>query len=227
VGVGLFILQQLSGINAVIYYAPTVFKESGFDSHSSQLLATMGIGVVNVLMTFVGMALIDRIGRRRLLFLGFIGTALSLGTIALAAATSVPWLDTLAFVGLVLYIAAFAASVGPLPWVMMSEIFPLHVRAAGMSVASIANWGMNFLVVFSFPVIVSSMGLAGVFGLYAAVCAVGLVFTQMLVPETSGVSLEEIEQHLRSGRPFRSLGDRPHGQRPLPPAGGLPATPGP
>ena len=71
---------------------------------------------------------------------------------------------------------------------MMSEIFPLHVRAAGMSVASIANWGMNFLVVFSFPVMVSSMGLAGVFGLYAAVCAVGLVFTQMLVPETSGVA---------------------------------------
>jgi MFS transporter, SP family, galactose:H+ symporter len=219
VGVGLFILQQLSGINAVIYYAPTVFKESGFDSHSSQLLATMGIGVVNVLMTFVGMALIDRIGRRRLLFLGFIGTALSLGTIALAAATSVPWLDTLAFVGLVLYIAAFAASVGPLPWVMMSEIFPLHVCAAGMSVASIANWGMNFLVVFSFPLMVSSMGLAGVFGLYAAVCAVGLVFTQMLVPETSGVSLEEIEHTCGpAGRFDRSATVRTGNGRSRPPA---------
>ncbi|MGO4816408.1 MFS transporter, partial [Cupriavidus sp. 2MCAB6] len=79
VGMGLFFLQQLSGINAVIYYAPTVFKESGFNSTSTQILATVGIGIVNVAMTFVGMYLIDRIGRRRLLFIGFAGTALSLG----------------------------------------------------------------------------------------------------------------------------------------------------
>lgn len=129
--------------------------------------------------------------------------------IALGAATGSESLDILATVGLVLYIAAFAASIGPLPWVMMSEIFPLKVRSLGMSVTSLANWGFNFLVVFSFPILVSSIGLGGVFAVYALVCAAGLIFTYLLVPETSGVSLEEIERHLESGRPFRALDAAP------------------
>lgn len=207
VGVGLFLLQQLSGINAVIYYAPTVFKEAGFDSHSIQLLATTGIGIVNVLMTFVGMVFIDRIGRRKLLYWGFAGTGLGLGMIAIAAATSSEALDVLSIIGLVIYIGAFAASIGPLPWVMMSEIFPLSVRTQGMSIASVANWGMNFIVVFSFPIMVTSMGLAGVFGVYAAFCILGLYFAWRFAPETSGVTLEAIEAHLRSGQPFRELGN--------------------
>lgn len=209
VAVGLFLLQQLSGINAVIYYAPTVFKEAGFDSHSIQLLATTGIGIINVLMTFVGMYLIDRIGRRKLLYWGFAGTALGLGMIAIAAATGSEALDVLSIIGLAIYISAFAASIGPLPWVMMSEIFPLSVRAQGMSIASVANWGMNFMVVFAFPIMVTSMGLAGVFGIYAAFCVFGLYFAWRLAPETSGVSLEAIEAHLRSGKPFRDLGSSP------------------
>lgn len=205
VGIGLFFLQQLSGINAVIYYAPTVFQESGFDSGSTRLLATIGVGVVNVLMTLVGMALIDRIGRRRLLYLGFAGTTFSLGLIAVGAATGSQSLDVLAVVGLLGYIAAFAASIGPLPWVMMSEIFPSRVRGLAMSVTSLTNWGFNFLVVFSFPVLVAAFGLGPVFGLYAIVCAVGLFFTWKWVPETSGVTLEDIEKHLMSGQPFGSL----------------------
>ncbi|UHL65490.1 sugar porter family MFS transporter [Paralcaligenes sp. KSB-10] len=210
VSVGLFLLQQLSGINAVIYYAPTVFKETGFDSHATQILATIGVGVVNVAMTVVGMMLIDRIGRRRLLLIGFAGTALSLGLIAVGAVTEAKSLDMLALGGLVLYIAAFAASIGPLPWVMMSEIFPLHARGLGMSVASLANWGFNFIVVFSFPVLVSSLGLGGVFAIYTLACLIGILFTLKLVPETNGVSLEEIERHLKSGRPLRLLGQAPH-----------------
>lgn len=95
----MFALQQFSGINAVIYYAPTVFQEAGFDSHGIQVLATMGIGVVNVLMTLVGMALIDRIGRRPLLYIGFGGAALSLGLIALGAWTQAQWLDVIAVGG--------------------------------------------------------------------------------------------------------------------------------
>lgn len=209
VGIGLFLLQQLSGINAVIYYAPVVFREAGFSSASTQLLATIGIGIVNVAMTVVGMALIDRIGRRKLLLIGFAGTALSLGIIAIGAATDAAALDALALIGLALYIAAFAVSIGPLPWVMMAEVFPLNVRGIGMSAASLANWAFNFIVVFSFPPLVSSFGLGGVFTVYAAVCAAGILFTLRLVPETNGVSLEEIEHHLRSGRPFRDLGTRP------------------
>ncbi|GGF75220.1 MFS transporter [Azorhizobium oxalatiphilum] len=205
VGIGLFLLQQLSGINAVIYYAPVVFREAGFDSASVQLMATIGIGVVNVVMTVVGMALIDRIGRRPLLLLGFAGAALSLGMIAIAAATESTALDTLAIIGLVLYISAFAVSLGPLPWVMMAEVFPLNVRGLGMGTASLANWGFNFLVVFSFPLMVAHLGLGGVFAIYALVCAAGVIFALRVVPETNGVPLEDIERHLRSGQPLRTL----------------------
>lgn len=206
VGVGLFLLQQLSGVNAVIYFAPTVFSHAGFDTTGTQLLATMGIGAVNVLMTLVAMTLIDRIGRRKLMFIGFAGAAFSLGIIAAAAATGSAALQPLALVGLVLYIASFAVSIGPLPWVMMSEIFPLHLRGPGMSVASMANWTFNFIVVLTFPVLLDLLGLAGVFSIYAMMCVVGLIFTARYLPETSGLSLEEIEQHLKAGKPFRALG---------------------
>ncbi len=205
VGTGLFFLQQLSGINAVIYFAPTVFAHAGFSSSGTQLLATLGIGAVNVLMTLVAMALIDRIGRRKLMFIGFAGAALSLGLIAVAAGTGSPDLQALSLIGLVLYIASFAIAIGPLPWVMMSEIFPLHLRGLGMSAASITNWAFNFIVVLTFPVLLDTLGLAGVFSIYALVCVLGLVFTARYVPETAGLTLEEIEAHLKAGKPFRAL----------------------
>lgn len=210
VGVGLFVLQQFSGINAVIYYAPSVFEEAGFDSGSTRVLASIGVGVVNVLMTLVGMYLIDRIGRRRLLYLGFAGTTLGLGMIALGAATGSAHLDVLALTGLIIYIGAFAASIGPLPWVMMSEIFPLRGRSLAMSATTISNWLFNFLVVFSFPILVSGLGLGAVFGLYALTCILGLYFTWRWVPETSGVTLEQIERHLYGGQPFASLRPAPN-----------------
>lgn len=205
VGIGLFVLQQFSGINAVIYYAPSVFTEAGFSSDSTPVLASLGVGTVNVLMTLVGMYLIDRIGRRRLLYLGFAGTAIGLGMIALAAATGSDYLDVLAVAGLVIYIGSFAASIGPLPWVMMSEIYPLRGRSLAMSLTTISNWLFNFLVVFSFPVMMASVGLGTVFALYAVTCLVGLYFTWQYVPETNGVSLEQIERHLYSGLPFAQL----------------------
>lgn len=207
VGMGLFLLQQLSGINAVIYFAPTVFEHAGFSETGVQLLATVGLGAVNVVMTLVAMALIDRIGRRLLLFIGFAGAALSLGLIAFAAGTGSDQLQILSLVGLVVYIAAFAVALGPLPWVMMSEIFPLHLRGPGMGAASLTNWTFNVLVVLTFPLLLDRLGLAGVFAIYAAVCVAGLFFTARWVPETSGLTLEEIEAHLKAGKPFRRLGE--------------------
>jgi len=205
VAVGLFVLQQLSGINAVIYYAPLVFHEAGFGSHSAQLLATIGIGVVNVAMTLVSMALIDRIGRRRMLYIGFAGAAVSLAVIASAAASRLPWLNAVAFASLLAYIAAFAISIGPLPWLMMSEIFPIDVRPLGMGLASIANWAFNALVVFAFPALLGMMGLTGVFAGFAVACLVGVAFTWALVPETTGASLEDIEARLTSGERLRDM----------------------
>jgi len=205
VGIGLFFLQQLSGINAVIYYAPEIFSHAGFDSASTQTLATVGIGTVNFLTTILAMFLIERAGRRSLLIVGFAGAATTMLIIALAVInpTLVPsWVVILV---LLLYIASFAISLGPLPHVMMSEIFPLRVRGPGMSMASISNWGFNFVVVFAFPVMLAGPGLAFTFTIFAVVCLGGILFTLARVPETTGHSLEAIEIHLMSGQPLVAL----------------------
>lgn len=205
VAMGLYFLQQLSGINAVIYYAPEIFSQAGFDSGSTQRLATVSVGSVNFLATILGMYLIDRLGRRPLLIVGFVGTAATMLLIAVAVAdrTLVPsWIVVAA---LLVYIAAFAISLGPLPHVMMSEVFPLRVRGAGMSMASISNWGFNFLVVFTFPVMLAGPGLAVTFTIFAVICLGGAAFTLLRVPETTNHSLEAIEAHLMSGRPLVKL----------------------
>jgi SP family galactose:H+ symporter-like MFS transporter len=201
----LFFLQQLSGINAVIYYAPAIFDEAGFGSAETQLLATVGVGTVNLLTTILAMFLIDRIGRRPLLVVGFAGTAATMLIIAFAVINPelVPAWVVIAM--LLLYIASFAISIGPLPHVVMSEIFPLRARGPGMSVASISNWGFNFLVVLAFPVMLAGPGLAVTFGVFAVFCLGGIVFTLRRVPETTGYSLEAIEAYLVSGRPLAAL----------------------
>jgi MFS transporter, SP family, galactose:H+ symporter len=205
VGMGLFLLQQLSGINAVIYYAPEIFIQAGFNQGETEKLATVGVGMVNFLTTIVAMYLIDQVGRRRLLVVGFLGTGVAMLAIALAVVypTLIP--SWVVIAALLLYIAAFAISLGPLPFVLMSEIFPLRARAAGMSMASLSNWGFNFMVVFTFPVMLAGPGLAFTFTLFAIICLSGVVFTLRRVPETTGHSLEEIEVHLASGKPLVTL----------------------
>jgi len=202
---GLFFLQQLSGINAVIYYAPEIFKHAGFAGEKTQTLATVGVGTVNFLTTIAAMFLIDKMGRRPLLVVGFIGTAATMLLIAVAVLNPAVVPDWVVILALMLYIASFAISIGPLPHVMMSEIFPLNVRGPGMSMASISNWGFNFIVVFAFPLMLASVGLAVTFAIFAVICVGGILFTLARVPETTGHSLEAIEAHLKSGRPFVAL----------------------
>jgi SP family galactose:H+ symporter-like MFS transporter len=206
IGTVLYFLQQLSGINAVIYYAPTIFQHAGLDGQSTQVMATVGVGLVNFVVTILAMMLIDRWGRRPLLVAGFIGTAATLLLIALAVVAQDVFPSWIVVVALFGYIASFAISLGPLPHLMMSEVFPLSVRGAGMSISSVSNWGFNFIVVFLFPLMLSTIGLAGAFTLFAVVCLGGILFTMALVPETRGVSLEEIEAHLRAGEPLSALG---------------------
>jgi len=205
VGVGLFFLQQLSGINAVIYYAPDIFSHAGFDSSRTQLLATIGVGVVNVATTVLAMFLIDRLGRRPLLIVGFLGAAVTMLVIALGVVFPKVVPSWLIIAMLLLYIASFALAIGPLPHLLMSEIFPLRVRGPGMSMASLSNWGFNFVVVFTFPLMLAGPGLAFTFTLFALICLGGLVFTLTRVPETTGHSLEAIERHLMSDRPLGDL----------------------
>jgi MFS transporter, SP family, galactose:H+ symporter len=205
VAVGLFFLQQLSGINAVIYYAPEIFRHAGFDSVNTQMLATVGVGMVNLLTTVLAMFLIDRIGRRPLLIVGFAGASAAMLVIALAVINPTLVPSWVIIVVLLLYIASFAISLGPLPHVMMSEIFPLRVRGLGMSTASISNWGFNFIVVFTFPLMLAGPGLAFTFTIFAVICLGGILFTMTRVPETMGLSLEAIETHCHSGRPLITL----------------------
>lgn len=209
VGVGLFFLQQLSGINAVIYYAPDIFAHAGFDSGKTQIFATIGVGVVNVATTVLAMFLIDRLGRRPLLVIGFLGAAITMLVIALGVVfpNAVP--SWLIIAMLLLYIASFAVAIGPLPHLLMSEIFPLRVRGPGMSTASLSNWGFNFLVVFAFPLMLAGPGLAFTFTVFAVICLGGIVFTLTRVPETTGHSLEAIERHLMSGKPLGDLRRHP------------------
>ncbi len=209
IGTVLFFLQQLSGINAVIYYAPTIFQHAGLDGHTTQVMATVGVGIVNFAVTILAMGLIDRLGRRPLLIIGFIGTAVTLLVIAVAVVEQDIFPSWIIVVALLLYIASFAISLGPLPHLMMSEVFPLSVRGAGMSISSCSNWGFNFIVVFLFPLMLATIGLAGAFTLFAIVCLGGILFTMALLPETRGVSLEQIEAHLRAGEPLSALGTRP------------------
>jgi len=205
VGIGLFFLQQLSGINAVIYYAPEIFAHAGFDGAKTQVLATIGVGVVNVATTVLAMFLIDRLGRRPLLVIGFLGAAATMLVIALGVVfpNAVP--SWLIIAMLLLYIASFAVAIGPLPHLLMSEIFPLRVRGPGMSMASLSNWGFNFLVVFTFPLMLAGPGLAFTFTVFAVICLGGIAFTLTRVPETTGHSLEAIERHLLSGKPLGDL----------------------
>ncbi len=205
-GTMLFCLQQLSGINVVIYFAPEIFKNLGFDSTTGQMLATLGIGVLNLLVTVLAMVYIDRIGRRKLLLLGFAGTALSLLSLCVFSLNHVAWLSALSVICLMVYIFSFAISVGPIPHIAMAEIFPLHVRGAGMGLSAMSNWSFNTIVIFSFPLLQQGFGIEYTFALYGIICLFGFIYTYKYMPETKNISLEQIERHIMQGKPLRSLG---------------------
>ena len=202
VGLGLAVLQQVSGINTVIYYAPTIFQTAGFASAAAAILATVGVGTVNVLATVVAMRLVDRVGRRPLLLASLGGMAASLGGLALTFAGS-PGTGVsggLVVACLMLYVGSFAIGMGPVFWLLIAEIYPLPVRGRAMSVATLGNWAANLIVALTFLSLLEGLGPVGTFGLYALVSIGGLVFTACLVPETKGRSLEEIEAQWQTDR---------------------------
>jgi MFS family permease len=205
---GLFAFANLSGIDAILYYAPVIFAEVGIGGTLGPILATTGIGTVNVLATIVAMGLIDRLGRRPLLIGGLVPMAGSLIVLALALllGQAAHWADMVAVCCLGVFVMAFAVSLGPLPYVLMSEIFPLALRGPGMGIASATAWGVNVVVSLTFPILVEWFGIAWVFGFYGLVSVAALVFVLALVPETRGRTLELIEMNLARGRRVRDLG---------------------
>jgi SP family galactose:H+ symporter-like MFS transporter len=196
VGVGLGLFQQFTGINTVIYYAPSIFLMAGFTSNSVSIAATAGIGLVNVVMTLIGLFFIDKVGRKPLLITGIIGMMFSLGALAAAFALHLGG-ETMKLVGvgsLMLYVASFAISLGPVFWIMISEIYPLRIRGLAMGFATGIQWLGNLIVSFTFPILIEHFGPAPTFSIYAAICVAAIAFSILIVPETKGLSLEEIER---------------------------------
>jgi SP family galactose:H+ symporter-like MFS transporter len=196
VGICLAVAQQVTGINAVIYYAPQIFQAAGFRSDQASLAATTGIGIINVLATFIAIWLVDRAGRKPLLIAGVVGMVATLSVLGLAlqAGAGSSGLAVITALCLAIYIVCFAFSLGPIVWLMISEIYPLRNRAQAMAVSTASNWGANFLVSFSFPILADRLGSSTTFLIYAAFGVVTLAFILAKVPETKGKTLEDISK---------------------------------
>jgi len=202
VGIGLAVFQQVTGINTIIYYAPQIFEAAGFGSATTALAATIGIGVVNVLATVVAIALVDRWGRRPLLLAGLTGMIVSLLALGVASheGTSAGWLGATTVACIGIYIVCFAFSLGPIVWLMISEIFPNRIRARAASVSTAANWSANFVVSLTFPLLRASLGSSLTFVLYALFGVIAIAFVARRVPETRGKTLEEIAADWRTSQ---------------------------
>lgn len=197
VGLGLAVLQQITGINAVVYYAPTILESAGYSDVAS-LFGTIGIGSINVVLTIVAVFLVDRVGRRLLLLVGLVGmfASLTVLTAAYMVAGMGGLIGPLTIASLMLFVAFHAVSLGSVVWLVISEIFPLNVRGAAMGVTTLVLWFANFLVAQFFPSLFE-IGAAVAFGVFAGIAVAGFVFVYAFVPETKGRTLEEIEADLR------------------------------
>ena len=190
--------NQVSGINAIIYYAPRIFEMTGL-GESSALLSTAGMGIVNFIFTLLAMRFIDKFGRRTLMLIGSIGLIITLGLVSRAFYTesfggmAVPVL-------LFIYIAFFAFSQGAVIWVFISEVFPNEVRAGGQALGSFTHWFMAALIAFSFPTISEKLGGGTTFLIFAIMMVLQLLFVLRLMPETKGKSLEMIQSEISNGK---------------------------
>jgi len=192
IGVVLAIFQQITGINAVLYYAPRIFETAGFERLSAIGQSTI-VGLVNMLFTVVAIVLVDRVGRKPLLLIAAGGMGVSF--ILLGAAFRFQLFGgSLVLLFTLLYVAFFAVAMGPIVWVVMAEIFPTRVRGRAMAIATVILWFSDFLVSLSFPVIADRFNASTAFWLYAVMCLIDLAFILVVLPETKGKTLEEIER---------------------------------
>lgn len=197
IGIILAILQQITGINVVLYYAPEIFKDIGF-SVNAALMQTVIVGVVNVLFTVVAIWFVDKFGRKPLLIYGSVGMGISL--LVLGTGFFLEQTGIWALIFVLVYIACFALSLGPVTWVILSEIFPTKIRGRAMGVATVILWGACYLVSQTFPVmndhavLVEKFHHGFPFWVYTFFCLVNILFVRRFVPETKGRSLEEIEK---------------------------------
>ena len=196
VGFCVALFQQITGINAIFYYAPEIFKTAGMDI-SGAMSFTVLIGMTLVIATLVSMWIIDKVGRRSLLIFGSAGMAVTLsctGILFRASETQ----TTLLLICILAYVAIFAVSYGTVAYVIISEIFPIHMRGIAVSIATFALWGGNFFVSRFFPVLVENISAANTFFIFAGISVIAFIFVVAMVPETKGKTLEEIEVELHA-----------------------------
>jgi MFS transporter, SP family, arabinose:H+ symporter len=192
VGIMLAIFQQVSGVNAVLYYAPLIFKEAGLNSTSS-LLNTIGIGVANFASTFVAISLVDKVGRKKFLVTGSLLMGISL--LAVAFCFQFSYFSHYIMLGsMLVYVATFGCTLGAVTWVYLSEIFPNAIRSKALSVTTLALWIADFIVAYTFPLITASLGIAGTMFCYAALCGLCFLYILFNIKETKGKALEQIEK---------------------------------
>ncbi|MPM54646.1 putative metabolite transport protein CsbC [bioreactor metagenome] len=223
VAIGIMFFQQFVGINTVIYYSPKIFLMVGFDGAVSAIWASVGVGAVNVLATIISVYFVDRLGRKKLYFIGLSGIVLSL----IALSTSFIFVNQLGETGkwlavglVILYVTFYAVSIGPLGWLIISEVFPQYVRGLGASLGSLSVWFFNTIVSFTFFKLVRALAIpgtelvvvgeemgnpAGAFFFYSLIALTGLIWGYFFVPETKGISLEKIEKHWKNNGKPRNL----------------------
>ena len=207
VAVGLAILQQLVGINTIIYYAPVVIGYTGFavSSIAGSLSGAVIVGVVNVLATIVAIVLVDRVGRRPLLMFGTIGCLLTLTATGILFLFNPKQVGIILLIVILLYIVSFAIGLGPTYWLLADEVFPTRLRGIGSSISTVGNWTANLLVSITFLTLINALGKSVTFWIYAAFALVEVVFANFLVPETKNRPLEDIEDYWENGRSWENV----------------------
>jgi sugar porter (SP) family MFS transporter len=195
IAAGLTVLQQVTGINTIIYYGPQIFELAGSASHASAIFATLLVALVNVLFTLVGIALVDRVGRKPLLYVGVSGMTIALFTLSLTFSRTAQVgsrMGAIAISCLMLYIACFAFSLGAIAWILVAEVFPLRVRGRGMAAGTLFSGIANFAVSLTFLSMINAIGSARTFAVYGTMSIVTLLFVRFVVPETCRRDLESI-----------------------------------
>ena len=209
-GVLLQVMQQFTGMNVVMYYAPRIFQDMGYAT-TAQMWFTAIVGLTNVLATFIAIGLVDKLGRKPILYIGFAVMSIGLGVVGtmmhLGIATHGEQIFTV--IMLLTFIVGFAMSAGPLIWTLCSEVQPLKGRDFGIGCSTFTNWVANGIVGLTFLTLLNGIGNAATFWLYGALNLVFIALTFWLIPETKGVTLEQIERNLMAGLPLRQIGSGP------------------
>jgi MFS family permease len=195
-GIGMALIQQVTGINAVMYYAPSIFKAAGFTTPADAVADDLSLAILLVIVTYIASRLVDRLGRRPLLLWGMGAMVISLFVLGAAFAQlgKLPFIPWIILGSLLVYIAGFAIGLGPCVWLVIAEIFPLEARGPAMSVATLASWLGNLFVSSTFPGLSAAVGESAAFLIFCLVTILSWLFTWAILPETSGRTLDQIQE---------------------------------